>query len=126
MRVERNDSGKSAPVRSDWTRVKAEALYGLWFADLMCQAQSVRRDNFDLNHVDTASLFSIKAGASREGRGYCSQSTHYDTWLKASRLAYRADVFAAAQRANGAGATQLLYDPTGAIRQTAISIRSAT
>ncbi len=48
VRVERNHSGKSAPVRSDWTRVGAEALYGLPFADLMFQAQSVRRDNFDL------------------------------------------------------------------------------
>ncbi|OKO69093.1 biotin synthase BioB [Bradyrhizobium sp. AS23.2] len=104
--VERNDSGNSAPIRSDWKRAEAEALYGLPFADLLFQAQSIHRSNFDPNHVETASLLSIKTGGCPEDCGYCSQSAHYDTGLKAARLMDRADVVATAQRAKDAGATR--------------------
>ncbi|MGY4509560.1 biotin synthase BioB [Bradyrhizobium sp. USDA 3650] len=106
MGVERNDGCNSAPVRHDWQRVEAEALYGLRFADLMLQAQSVHRNNFDPNHVETASLLSIKTGGCPEDCGYCAQSAHYDAGLKAARLMDRTDVVAAAQAAKNAGATR--------------------
>lgn len=104
--VDRNDSGKSASVRSDWERAEANAFYDLPLADLMFQAQSVHRANFDPNHVETASLLSIKTGRCPEDCGYCSQSAHYDTGLKATHLMDRADVVATAQRAKDAGATR--------------------
>ncbi|ANW03305.1 biotin synthase BioB [Bradyrhizobium icense] len=104
--VQRNENGNSAPVRSDWERAEAEALYGLPFADLMFRAQSVHRENFDPNHVETASLLSIKTGGCPEDCGYCSQSAHYDTGLKATRLMDHADVVATAQLAKNAGATR--------------------
>ncbi|TYL92616.1 biotin synthase BioB [Bradyrhizobium rifense] len=104
--VERNDGRNSAPVRHDWQRAEAEALYGLRFADLMWQAQRVHRKNFDPNHVETASLLSIKTGGCPEDCGYCSQSAHYDTGLKATRLMDRAEVVAIAQCAKDAGATR--------------------
>ncbi|MHB0790549.1 biotin synthase BioB [Bradyrhizobium sp. 5.13L] len=106
MDVERNDGGNSAQVRRNWKRAEAEALYGLPFAELMFQAQSIHRANFDPNHVETASLLSIKTGGCPEDCGYCSQSAHYDTGLKATRLMDRADVVAIAQRAKNAGATR--------------------
>ncbi|MCK1402297.1 biotin synthase BioB [Bradyrhizobium sp. 4] len=98
-------SGASA-VRSDWTRVQAEALYGLPFADLMYQAQSVHREHSDPNRVEAASLLSIKTGGCPEDCSYCSQSAHYDTGLKATRLMNCADVVAKAERAKEAGATR--------------------
>ncbi|XIA67480.1 biotin synthase BioB [Bradyrhizobium sp. TZ2] len=103
---ERNDSRNSAPVRSDWERADAEALYDLPFADLLFQAQTIHRVNFDPNHVETASLLSIKTGGCPEDCGYCAQSAHYDTGLKATRLMDRADVVVTAQRAKDAGATR--------------------
>src|SRR5882757_10564286 len=106
MEVEPNPSRTSAAVRSNWERAEAEALYDLPFADLMFQAQRVHRANFDPNHVETASLLSIKTGGCPEDCGYCSQSAHYDTGLKASRLMDRADVVATAQRAKDAGASR--------------------
>lgn len=106
MDVKRNDGGNSAQVCRSWKRAEAEALYGLPFAELMLQAQSVHRANFDPNHVETASLLSIKTGGCPEDCGYCSQSAHYDTGLKATRLMNRADVVATAQRAKDAGATR--------------------
>jgi hypothetical protein len=60
--------------RHDWTRSQAEALYDLPFADLIFRAQGIHRRNFDPNHVETASLLSIKTGGCPEDCGYCSQS----------------------------------------------------
>lgn len=104
--VERKNCHGSAPVRNDWKPAQAEALYNLPFADLVFQAHSVHRENFDPNHVETASLLSIKTGGCPEDCGYCSQSTHYDTGLKATRLMDRSDVIATAQRAKDAGAAR--------------------
>ena len=93
-------------IRTDWDRAEAEALYALPFPDLLFRAQSIHRKNFDPNHVETASLLSIKTGGCPEDCGYCSQSAHYDTGLKATRLMAKADVIATAQRAKDAGATR--------------------
>jgi biotin synthase len=104
--TKRADSGKVASIRNDWDRAEAEALYVLPFADLLFRAQSIHREHFDPNHVETASLLSIKTGGCPEDCGYCSQSAHYDTGLKATRLMDRADVVATAQRAKDAGASR--------------------
>jgi biotin synthase len=100
----RNDS--RGGVRHDWTRGEAQALYNLPFAELMFRAQGAHRSHFDPNHVETASLLSIKTGGCPEDCGYCSQSAHYDTGLKATKLMAQADVVATAQRARDAGATR--------------------
>jgi len=93
-------------IRYDWTRAQAQALYDLPFADLMFRAQSIHRNHFDPNHVETASLLSIKTGGCPEDCGYCSQSAHYDTGLKATKLMAQADVVATARRARDAGASR--------------------
>ncbi|MGJ5142502.1 biotin synthase BioB [Bradyrhizobium oligotrophicum] len=93
-----------AAVRHDWTRDEAEALYGLPFPDLMFLAQSAHRRQFDSTRVQTASLLSIKTGGCPEDCGYCSQSAHYDTGLKATKLMDRDAVVATARRAKAAGA----------------------
>jgi len=92
--------------RHDWTRDEAQALYDLPFADLMFQAQSVHRANFDPNHVETASLLSIKTGGCPEDCGYCSQSAHYKTDVKATKLMDHDDVIATARRAKESGANR--------------------
>jgi biotin synthase len=93
-------------IRHDWNRAEADVLYALPFSDLMFQAQSVHRAYFDPNHVETASLLSIKTGGCPEDCGYCSQSAHYDTGLKATKLMAQADVVATARRARDAGASR--------------------
>jgi biotin synthase len=101
-----NGSRGNESVRHDWDRAEAEALYGLPFADLMFRAQNLHRSHFDPNHVETASLLSIKTGGGPEDCGYCSQSAHYDTGLKATKLMAQAEVVATAQRARDAGASR--------------------
>ena len=93
-------------LRHDWDRREAEALYELPFADLMFRAQGIHRANFDANHIETASLLSIKTGGCPEDCGYCSQSAHYDTGVKATRLMAQADVVATARQARDAGASR--------------------
>src|SRR6201989_3052298 len=105
--METRDEGRLAElVRTDWDRTEAEALYDLPFADLMFHAQTIHRANFDPNHVETASLLSIKTGGCPEDCGYCSQSAHYDTGLKATRLMDQANVVATAQRAKEPGGSR--------------------
>jgi biotin synthase len=96
----------STQPRYNWTRSEAETLYNLPFADLIFQAQSIHRQNFDPNHVETASLLSIKTGGCPEDCGYCSQSAHYDAGVKATKLMDRAAVVETAQRARDAGASR--------------------
>jgi biotin synthase len=93
-------------VRHDWDQAEAVALYTLPFADLLFQAQVIHRNNFDPNRVETASLLSIKTGGCPEDCAYCSQSGHYETGLKATRLMDKADVLATARRSKEAGASR--------------------
>ena len=92
--------------RYDWQRSEAEEIYGLPFSDLIFRAQIIHRENFDPNHVETASLLSIKTGGCPEDCGYCSQSAHYETGIKATRLMDQAAVIETAKRAKQAGASR--------------------
>ena len=104
--VARRAGELTAGVRHDWARAEAQALYDLPFADLMFRAQGIHRSNFDPNHIEIASLLSIKTGGCPEDCGYCAQSAKYDTGVKATRLMDKADVVATAQRAREAGASR--------------------
>jgi biotin synthase len=97
---------RATQTRHDWSRAEAERLQALPFADLLFQAQTVHRRNFDPNHVETASLLSIKTGGCPEDCGYCSQSAHYDTDVKATRLMGQSAVVETARRAKEAGAAR--------------------
>jgi biotin synthase len=92
--------------RYDWQRSEAEEIYGLPFSDLIFRAQIIHRENFDPNHVETASLLSIKTGGCPEDCGYCSQSAHYETGIKATRLMDQKTVVETATRAKEAGASR--------------------
>jgi biotin synthase len=92
--------------RYDWQRTEAEEIYGLPFSDLIFRAQIIHRENFDPNHVETASLLSIKTGGCPEDCGYCSQSAHYETDIKATRLMEQTAVVETAKRAKQAGASR--------------------
>jgi biotin synthase len=90
-------------LRTDWTRAEIAALFDLPFADLLFQAGGVHRANHDPNRVQQSTLLSIKTGGCAENCGYCSQSAHHDTGLKASKLMATQEVLAAAREAKAAG-----------------------
>lgn len=91
-------------IRTDWTMEEARTIYALPFPDLMHRAQTTHRAHFDPTAIETASLLSIKTGGCPEDCGYCSQSAHHDTGVKASKLMGTDEVLAAARRAKAAGA----------------------
>ncbi|WP_425437925.1 biotin synthase BioB [Ottowia oryzae] len=89
-----------------WSVDAIEALLNLPFNDLMWQAQQVHRQHFDPNEVELATLLSVKTGGCPEDCGYCPQSVHYDTGVKAEKLMASGEVRAAAEAARHAGATR--------------------
>lgn len=89
-----------------WTVEQIEALLNLPFNDLLWQAQQVHRQHFDANQVELATLLSVKTGGCPEDCGYCPQSVHYDTGVKAEKLMASGEVRQAAEAAKAAGATR--------------------
>jgi biotin synthase len=84
---------------------KAEiaALFGLPFLDLVAHAHDVHVAHHPRNAVQLSTLLSIKTGGCAEDCGYCSQSAHHNSGLKAQKLMTVDAVVAAAQQARDAG-----------------------
>lgn len=96
----------TASTELRWTVPQASALFELPFADLIFRAQSVHRAHFDANEVQMSTLLSIKTGGCAEDCGYCSQSSHFDTGLKATKLMNLDAVKEAAAAAKAGGASR--------------------
>lgn len=96
----------ASALRHDWTRAEALVLYEMPFMDLLFRAQTVHRAAFDPNKVQMSRLLSIKTGGCAEDCGYCSQSAHHKTGLKASKLMEVERVITEAKKAKAAGATR--------------------
>ncbi|MEW6256480.1 MAG: biotin synthase BioB [Pseudomonadota bacterium] len=93
-------------TRSLWTREAAERLYTLPLNDLLFEAQTIHRTHFDPNKLQMSRLLSIKTGGCPEDCGYCSQSAHAPTGLKASKLMEVERVLTEARKAKASGATR--------------------
>ena len=93
-------------LRLKWTSDEARAIYDSPFNDLLFRAQTVHRQNFDPNRVQLSRLLSIKTGGCPEDCGYCSQSAHHESGLKASKLMEVQRVLTEAKKARDAGATR--------------------
>jgi biotin synthase len=93
-------------VRHDWTREEALAIHDMPLMDLLFRAQTVHRRHFDANRIQMSRLLSIKTGGCAEDCGYCSQSAHHASGLKASKLMEVERVLAEARKAKEGGATR--------------------
>jgi biotin synthase len=92
--------------RHDWTRVEVESLFDQPFTELVFEAAAVHRRWFDASEVQLSQLLSIKTGGCAENCGYCSQSAHFETGLKATKLMEPQAVVAEAARAKAGGAAR--------------------
>jgi biotin synthase len=97
---------RDSALRHDWTLEEAQAIHDAPFNDLLFRAQTVHRQNFDPNKVQLSRLLSIKTGGCPEDCAYCSQSSHFESGLKASKLMEVQNVIAEARKAKEAGATR--------------------
>lgn len=93
-------------IRHDWTTAEVEALFDLPFNDLLFKAASVHREHFDPNAVQISTLLSIKTGGCAEDCGYCPQSAHHESAVKAEPLMPLDEVMKSANEAKQAGASR--------------------
>jgi biotin synthase len=93
-------------LRNDWSRDEILGLFDLPFNDLLFQAQTVHRQNFNPNEVQLSTLLSIKTGACPEDCKYCPQSARYDTGLEKEKLMQIEQVLEAAKAAKASGSSR--------------------
>lgn len=93
-------------LRTDWTREEIAALFDLPFLDLVYDAASVHRAHHPRNQVQLSTLLSIKTGGCVEDCGYCNQSAHAETGLKATKMMDVRAVLQAAAQAKDNGSSR--------------------
>ncbi|MFD1611245.1 biotin synthase BioB [Sphingomonas tabacisoli] len=90
-------------VRTDWTREEIRALFALPFTDLLFRAATVHRQHHAPDQIQLCTLLSIKTGGCPEDCGYCSQSAHAESGVKATKLMDVRSVLQMAAQAKDAG-----------------------
>ena len=95
-------------IASKYSREQIAQLFDLPLMDLLLQAQTIHRQNFNANEVQISTLLSIKTGTCPEDCGYCSQSGHHrdKTKLVAEKRIEVDKVIAAAKRAKATGSSR--------------------
>ena len=93
-------------LRHDWRLQEIQDLFDLPFNDLLYQAQTIHRRNFDANEIQLSALLNIKEGGCPEDCAYCPQSLRYDTGVDAQDLMPVHEVIEAARRAKANGASR--------------------
>src|SRR4026209_1784434 len=96
----------AATVNVTWDVASIEKLLSMPFADLIFKAQQIHRQHFAPNAVQLSTLLSIKTGGCPEDCGYCPQSAHYETGVKAEKLLNVDTVVTAAKLAKDGGSTR--------------------
>jgi len=94
-------------IRHDWTVEEIRAIMDQPFNDLMFQAQSVHRQHFNPNEVQTSTLVNIKSGGCAEDCSYCSQSARNQTDIEKEQMMEVQEVIEQALVAKERGATRL-------------------
>ncbi len=94
--------------RAEWATVALDKeaiadLFDIPFLDLVARAHAVHVRHHPRNIVQLSTLLSIKTGGCVEDCGYCSQSAHHKSGLKAEKLMAADAVVAAAKAAKDAG-----------------------
>ncbi len=90
-------------IRTDWTRAEIAALSTCPSPSWCSARPKCNRAHHAPGEVQLCTLLSIKTGGCPEDCGYCNQSAHAETGLKATRLM---DVRAVLQAAAQGGATR--------------------
>lgn len=93
-------------LRHNWTQSEVTALFAQPLNELLFNAATVHRANFDANEVQISQLCSIKTGGCPEDCNYCSQSAKFDTPVKATKLMEVEQVLIDARAAKAAGASR--------------------
>jgi biotin synthase len=93
-------------LRNDWTHAEIADLFALPLPELIFRAAQVHRQKFDPTEVQISTLLSIKTGGCSEDCGYCPQSAHYHTNVRAEKLMSLDAVLTEARAAKAGGASR--------------------
>src|SRR2546426_9197123 len=93
-------------LRHDWERSEVAAIYRTPLPSLVFRAQTVHRQHYPEDRVQTCQLLSIKTGGCPEDCGYCPQSAHYDAGVGRESLLDPQHVVEVAKEAVGRGVTR--------------------
>ncbi len=93
--------------RYDWTLQEVREIYSSPLLELVYRAATVHRQFHDPGEVQVCKLISIKTGGCPEDCSYCSQSSRYQTEIKASALMEKDEVLGIAKRAKDAGVSRV-------------------
>ena len=105
--MKRDGAGALPEIRHDWTLEQIRELAEMGLLDLVFRAAQVHRRYHDAREVQVCKLISIKTGACPEDCAYCSQSSRYQTDVRATALMEKTEVIENARRAKEAGASRV-------------------
>ena len=103
LEISRSWEASASGARTDWTREEIAALFNLPFHELIFHAAETHRAHHSTGEIQLCTLLSIKTGGCPEDCGYCSQSVHADSGVKATRLMDVRAVLQKAAQAKDAG-----------------------
>ncbi|EQL38468.1 biotin synthase [Blastomyces dermatitidis ER-3] len=92
--------------RINWTRDEIRQIYETPLHQLTHAAATVHRRFHDPSAIQLCTLMNIKVGGCSEDCSYCSQSSRYDTGLKATKMSSVDAVLEAARIAKENGSTR--------------------
>jgi len=98
---------QTSAVRHDWTLAQLTELFEMPLMELVFQAASLHRQFHDPAEIQVCRLISIKTGGCPEDCAYCSQSSRYQTDIKATPLIDKAEVLEIAERAKASGVSRV-------------------
>ena len=93
-------------IKTNWTFNEALEIYNKSFNELLYEAQSIHRNNFNNSKVQMSTLLSVKTGSCPEDCAYCPQSAHHNTNLEKEKLINIEKVKEAAIKAKSSGSTR--------------------
>ncbi len=93
-------------IKTSWTYNEALNIYNKPFNELLYQAQTIHRNNFNNSKVQMSTLLSVKTGSCPEDCAYCPQSAHHNTNLEKEKLINIKKVKEAALKAKSSGSTR--------------------
>lgn len=95
-----------ANPRHDLSFEEVDRIYHLPIPKLIRMAGAIQTQAFPEDEVQKCTLLSIKTGGCKEDCGYCSQSAHHDTDVKAEKLMDLDAIVSSAREAKAAGSSR--------------------
>ena len=93
-------------MKQNWTTQEIRDIYNIPLLNLVYKAATIYRENFDPQKIQLCTLLSVKTGNCPEDCSYCSQSSHYQTFVETEKLKSIDEVKNAAMTAKKNGATR--------------------